>query len=69
MLTRPLCCLPFPPAQVLEKTYYLMEEDYEPVLEKAEGSEIQWAAGKNVTVKVRGPLSALLVPHCRPVFA
>jgi hypothetical protein len=39
---------------VLEKTYYLMEEDFEPVLEKAEGTAINWKAGKNVTVKVGG---------------
>lgn len=37
---------------VLEKTYYMAEEDSEPILEKATGSDIKWNSGKNVTVKV-----------------
>ena len=36
------------------KTYSIFEEDGEPILHKAEGTEIQWKAGKNPTVKVRG---------------
>ena len=34
------------------KTYSIFEEDGEPILHKAEGTEIQWKAGKNPTVKV-----------------
>lgn len=40
----------FPCAQ--EKTYYIYEEDGEPMLHRAEGTKIEWAAGKNPTVKV-----------------
>eukprot|EP00244_Chara_vulgaris_P007151 TRINITY_DN267_c0_g1_i1.p1 TRINITY_DN267_c0_g1~~TRINITY_DN267_c0_g1_i1.p1 ORF type:complete len:369 (+),score=102.86 TRINITY_DN267_c0_g1_i1:335-1441(+) len=36
---------------VLSKTYHMIEED-EPVLEKSEGTEIDWLAGKNLCVKV-----------------
>ncbi|KAK9918886.1 hypothetical protein WJX75_007835 [Coccomyxa subellipsoidea] len=36
----------------LEKTYYIYEEDGEPMLHRAEGTKIDWAAGKNPTVKV-----------------
>lgn len=37
------------------KTYYIFEEDGEPILHRAEGTEIQWKASKNPTVKVREP--------------
>lgn len=37
--------------QVLTKTYIMLDDD-EPVLEKSEGSTIDWLPGKNVTVKV-----------------
>ncbi len=36
---------------VLTKTYHLLD-DGEPVLERSEGTEIDWKAGKNITVKV-----------------
>eukprot|EP00271_Cylindrocystis_brebissonii_P010651 TRINITY_DN26924_c0_g1_i1.p1 TRINITY_DN26924_c0_g1~~TRINITY_DN26924_c0_g1_i1.p1 ORF type:complete len:474 (-),score=160.78 TRINITY_DN26924_c0_g1_i1:480-1757(-) len=36
---------------VLTKTYVMMDEE-DPVLEKAEGTDIQWNAGKNLTVKL-----------------
>ena len=45
---------PLPPPlflQVLTKTYHMLD-DTEPVLEKAEGCDIDWKAGKNCTVKV-----------------
>ena len=35
------------------KTYFIYEEDGEPMLSRAEGTDIAWKAGKNVTVKVR----------------
>lgn len=35
----------------LTKTYYMVDEE-DPILERAEGSEIHWNAGKNTTVKV-----------------
>ena len=44
---------PFFTNKVLEKTYIMMDED-EPVLEQTKGTEINWNAGKNVTVKVGG---------------
>ena len=34
------------------KTYFIYEEDGEPMLSRAEGTDISWKAGKNVTVKV-----------------
>lgn len=34
------------------KTYHMSEEE-DNVLEKAEGTKIEWLAGKNPTVKVR----------------
>ena len=34
------------------KTYHIFEEDGEPILHKAEGTEIEWKSGKNPTVKV-----------------
>ena len=37
--------------QVLTKTYY-MAEDEEDALEHAEGTEIKWEEGKDITVKV-----------------
>ena len=41
------------PSHVMQtKTYYIFEEDGEPILHRAEGTEIQWKAGKNPTVKV-----------------
>ena len=39
---------------VLTKSYFMVD-DTDPILERAEGTEIQWKAGKNVTVKVRPP--------------
>eukprot|EP00898_Chlorokybus_atmophyticus_P003038 jgi/Chlat1/3735/Chrsp259S03938 len=36
---------------VLTKKYFMIDEE-EPTLERAEGTEIQWKAGKNVTVKL-----------------
>ena len=45
------------PAVMQTKTYSIFEEDGEPILHKAEGTEIQWKAGKNPTVKV-GPAPA-----------
>lgn len=38
---------------VLTKTYFMADGDDDPVLEKAEGTTIDWAAGKNVTVKTK----------------
>lgn len=37
--------------ECLEKTYFMLPED-DGVLEKAEGTKIEWEAGKDVTVKV-----------------
>ena len=37
----------------LTKTYFMADGDDDPVLEKAEGTQIDWAAGKNVTVKIK----------------
>jgi len=37
---------------VLSKSYFMVD-DTDPILERAEGTEIQWKPGKNVTVKVR----------------
>ena len=37
---------------VQTKTYHIFEEDGEPILHKAEGTEIEWKSGKNPTVKV-----------------
>jgi hypothetical protein len=34
------------------KTYFIYEEDGEPMLHRAEGTDIQWKQGKNPTVKV-----------------
>ena len=34
------------------KTYHIFEEDGEPILHRAEGTDIDWKAGKNPTVKV-----------------
>lgn len=42
---------PFFSNAVLTKTYYMLPED-DGVLEKAEGTKIEWQAGKDVTVKV-----------------
>lgn len=36
---------------ILTKSYYMVDET-DPILERAEGSDIEWKAGKNVTVKV-----------------
>lgn len=37
----------------LQKTYFMADEDaLEPMLEKAEGCEIEWASGKNPCVKI-----------------
>eukprot|EP00882_Tetradesmus_deserticola_P000413 GHRQ01000454.1.p1 GENE.GHRQ01000454.1~~GHRQ01000454.1.p1 ORF type:complete len:340 (+),score=180.22 GHRQ01000454.1:220-1239(+) len=36
---------------VLTKSYHMLDDD-EPVLERSEGTEIDWKAGKNITVKV-----------------
>jgi hypothetical protein len=38
--------------QVLSKSYHMLDDD-EPVLERSEGTEIDWKPGKNITVKVR----------------
>ena len=38
--------------KVLTKTYIMADTGDDPVLEKAEGTPIDWAPGKNVTVKV-----------------
>ena len=35
------------------KTYHIFEEDGEPILQRAEGTDIEWKSGKNPTVKVR----------------
>jgi hypothetical protein len=37
--------------QVLTKAYHMLDDD-EPVLERSEGTEIDWKPGKNITVKV-----------------
>ncbi|PNW79469.1 hypothetical protein CHLRE_09g416350v5 [Chlamydomonas reinhardtii] len=37
--------------EVLEKTYHMLPED-DGVLERAEGTKIEWNAGKDVTVKI-----------------
>uniref|UniRef100_A0A7S3VJL0 Nucleosome assembly protein n=1 Tax=Dunaliella tertiolecta TaxID=3047 RepID=A0A7S3VJL0_DUNTE len=42
---------PFFSNTVLEKTYLMMTDD-EGVLEKAEGTKIDWKAGKDVTIKI-----------------
>lgn len=36
---------------VLTKSYHMLDDD-EPVLERSEGTEIDWKPGKNITVKV-----------------
>lgn len=36
----------------LSKTYHMADSGEDPVLEKAEGTEIDWHQGKNVTVKI-----------------
>lgn len=36
---------------VLTKSYYMLDDD-EPVLERSEGTQIDWKQGKNITVKV-----------------
>lgn len=36
---------------VLTKTYYMLDDD-EPVLDRSEGTQIDWKPGKNITVKV-----------------
>ena len=33
------------------KTYYMVDDE-DPILERAEGTEIQWKSGKNLTVKI-----------------
>jgi nucleosome assembly protein 1-like 1 len=38
--------------KVLTKTYLMADTSDDPVLEKATGTPIEWAAGKNVTVKI-----------------
>ena len=35
------------------KTYHIFEEDGEPILQRAEGTDVEWKPGKNPTVKVR----------------
>lgn len=35
-----------------EKTYHMVDEEEE-MLQSAEGTDIQWEAGKNPTIKVR----------------
>ncbi|GAX85232.1 hypothetical protein CEUSTIGMA_g12652.t1 [Chlamydomonas eustigma] len=42
---------PFFSNTVLEKTYFMMAED-DGVLEKSEGTKIEWKTGKDVTVKI-----------------
>ncbi|KAK9803911.1 hypothetical protein WJX72_004179 [[Myrmecia] bisecta] len=42
---------PFFTNDTLTKTYYMVDEE-EPILERAEGTEINWNPGKNPTVKV-----------------
>lgn len=37
--------------EVLTKTYHMIDEE-EPILENAEGTEINWKSGKNLTVKI-----------------
>lgn len=49
------------PVCAQEKTYYIYEEDGEPMLLRAEGTKIDWAAGKNPTVKARSLLPP--APH------
>lgn len=36
---------------VLTKSYYMLDDE-EPVLERSEGTQIDWKQGKNITVKV-----------------
>ena len=55
-------------SHVQEKTYYIYEEDGEPMLHRAEGTKIDWAAGKNPTVKVLPPLPSS-VCHLGLAFA
>ena len=45
------CCCRRRRSQVLTKSYHMLDDD-EPVLERSEGTEIDWKAGKNITVKV-----------------
>lgn len=42
---------PFFDNEVLTKTYHMIDEE-DPILEHAEGTEITWKSGKNLTVKV-----------------
>ncbi len=61
-------------SHVQEKTYYIYEEDGEPMLHRAEGTKIDWAAGKNPTVKVLPPrhlVCTTCVLHllCAPCYA
>jgi nucleosome assembly protein 1-like 1 len=42
---------PFFKNTVLSKTYHMIDDD-EPILERAVGTEIEWASGKNLTQKV-----------------
>ncbi|PNH05128.1 hypothetical protein TSOC_008645 [Tetrabaena socialis] len=42
---------PYFPNEVLEKTYHMLPED-DGVLERAEGTKIEWSPGKDVTVKI-----------------
>ena len=45
-----------------------MVDDEEEMLQKAEGTDIEWASGKNPTVKARrARLPAAAVAHCRPM--
>ncbi|KAM7254648.1 hypothetical protein ACFE04_004028 [Oxalis oulophora] len=37
---------------ILTKTYYVVDDDGDPVLEKADGTEIEWLSGKCLTQKV-----------------
>lgn len=55
------CIVPIVPVCAQEKTYYIYEEDGEPMLHRAEGTKIDWAAGKNPTVKARSLLPP--APH------
>ena len=74
-MTHPCACLqgfklifefsdnPFFSNKELVKTYYMVSDDAaDPVLQKATGTSIQWASGKNPGVKV-SPVLPCCVPQ------
>lgn len=56
---------PFFANSVLEKTYFMLADD-DGVLEKAEGTKIDWKAGKDVTVKIMKKKSKKGKPDAKP---